>query len=155
MAVLYGVQTKEINHAVKNNPAKFPLGYIFEFNNQEFASLQSKFLTVNLSKTRVIPKVFTEKGLYMLATILESKRTTQITIDIVETYAKLRELSRTVSELVQTTKKPKQKSLMQKSGDFFFDLLDDGMQTSGTETTFEINFAVMKFKHTIKQERRK
>ncbi|MDR2206662.1 MAG: ORF6N domain-containing protein [Flavobacteriaceae bacterium] len=69
VAELYDVQTKEINQAVKNNPNKFPKGYIFEIDNEELASLRSKFLTTNLAKTRVNPKVFTEKGLYMLATL--------------------------------------------------------------------------------------
>ena len=70
----YGVETKEINQAVKNNPIKFPKGYIIELKDKEFQSLRSKFLTTNFSKTRVLPKVFTEQGLYMLATILKGEK---------------------------------------------------------------------------------
>ena len=70
VAVLYGVETREINQAVRNNPEKFPNGYVFELDRQELAYLRSKFLTANVSsKSRVLPKAFTEKGLYMLATI--------------------------------------------------------------------------------------
>ena len=69
VADLYGVQTKEINQAVKNNPRKFPEGYIFELDNQEFSALRSKFLTTKFQKTRQLPKAFTERGLYMLATM--------------------------------------------------------------------------------------
>jgi len=72
VAVLYGVQTKEVNQAIKNNCDKFPKGYIIELKNSEFHDLRSKFLTANLEKTRVLPKAITEKGLYMLATILKS-----------------------------------------------------------------------------------
>ncbi len=72
VAELYGVQTKEINQAVRNNPEKFPQGYIFQLENQEFKDLRSKFLTTKYQKTRQLPKAFTEKGLYMLATILKS-----------------------------------------------------------------------------------
>ena len=68
VAELYGVGTKEINQAVRNNPEKFPAGYIFEIDNKEFAVLRSKFLTTNFSKTRVLPKAFTEKGLYHVET---------------------------------------------------------------------------------------
>jgi hypothetical protein len=70
VAWLYGVGTKEINQAVKNNPKKFPEGYVIELKKNEFNELRSKFLTTNLEMTRVLPKGFTEKGLYMLATIL-------------------------------------------------------------------------------------
>ena len=90
VAELYGVQTMRVNEAVKNNPDKFPEGYVFEINNQEFMGLLSKFSIANVSpKTRFIPKVFTEKGLYMLATILKSDRVIAATIAIVETFEKL------------------------------------------------------------------
>ncbi len=78
VAMLYGVQTKEVNQAVKNNLNKFPNGYILEVNNQELGDLRSKNLTTNMSSmTRSAPKAFTEKGLYMLATILKSSQATQ------------------------------------------------------------------------------
>ena len=56
VAELYDVKTKEINQAVKNNPDKFPEGYIFQLDDTEFNILRSKFLTTNLSKTRFLPK---------------------------------------------------------------------------------------------------
>ncbi|MDR1974412.1 MAG: ORF6N domain-containing protein [Bacteroidales bacterium] len=68
VAELYGVETKRINEAVSNNLEKFPYGYVFELDNKEFGNLRSKISTANLAKTRVLPKAFTEKGLYMLAT---------------------------------------------------------------------------------------
>ena len=72
VAKLYGVETKDINKAVKNNPDKFPGGYTFVLNRSEFEDLRWKFSTTKFSKTRVSPKAYTEKGLYMLATILRS-----------------------------------------------------------------------------------
>ena len=74
VAELYGVETKRVNEAVKNNLDKFPQDYMFDLSEVEFADLRSKISTAKLSKTRVMPKVFTEKGLYMSATILRSKR---------------------------------------------------------------------------------
>jgi exonuclease V gamma subunit len=88
----------------------------------------------------------------MLATILKSGKATQTTIAIVEAFAKIRELARTVSELSETNEDFKQKSLMQKGGEIIADILDDGLKTTDTETTIELNFAVMKFKHTIKRK---
>jgi len=80
VAELYGVETRDINKAVKNNPDKFPDGYIFGLNKEEFDDLRWKFSTAKFTKTRVMPKTFTEKGLYMLATILKSLQATQTTI---------------------------------------------------------------------------
>ena len=75
MAELYGVETKRINEAVSNNPEKFPEGYVLMLDNQEKAELVENFDWFNRQKhSTSIPKAFTEKGLYMLATILKSPR---------------------------------------------------------------------------------
>jgi len=152
VADLYGVQTKEINQAVKNNPQKFPKGYIIALNNNEFHGLRSKFLTTNLTMTRTIPKAFTERGLYMLATILKSPQATQTTIAIIEAFAQLRELQRTVAELSESPEEFTQKSLMQKGGDIIAELIGSDLKTSDSETSVELNFAVFRFKHTIKRK---
>lgn len=94
VAQLYGVETREVNQAVRNNPNKFPKGYVFEIDRQELTELRSKFLIANKSKSRTMPKAFTEKGLYMLATILKSPQATQTTIAIIETFATVRHLKR-------------------------------------------------------------
>ena len=89
VAKLYGVETKRINEAVKNNPEKFPEGFILTIDNKGLASVRSKISTTNLStKSRVLPKAFTERGLYMLATILKSPIATQTTLAIVNTLYK-------------------------------------------------------------------
>lgn len=151
VAELYGVKTKEVNQAVRNNPEKFPEGYVFELDNKQIADLRSKNLTAN-SKSRVAPKAFTEKGLYMLATILKGEVATSTTISIIEAFAKLRELSRTIGELSANPGQYEQRSLMQKSGEIMADLFGEDMQTSETETEIELNFAVLKLKHTIKRK---
>ena len=102
VAVLYAVETREVNLAVKNNPDKFPEGYIIPLSADEWQSLRSKFLILEKSgkgqHPKYPPKAFTEKGLYMLATILKGSRATQTTLAIVETFAKIRELARTVAK---------------------------------------------------------
>ncbi|OGT16726.1 MAG: DNA-binding protein [Gallionellales bacterium RIFCSPHIGHO2_02_FULL_57_16] len=155
VANIYGVETKRINEAVRNNPDKFPQNYLFELSQDELANLRSKFSTAKLSKTRVVPKAFTEKGLYMLATILKSPVATQATISIIETFTKIRELSRNVKELSTIQDKAQQKTLMQRSGELIAQILDDDLQTSDAETSIELNFAVLKFKHTVKKKRSK
>ena len=77
VAELYGVETKRINEAVKNNPDKFPARYMFVLNKSELLDLRSKISTTNVSVMNRNPtKVFTERGLYMLATIL-NRRTSE------------------------------------------------------------------------------
>ena len=153
VAELYGVQTKEINQAVRNNPEKFPQGYIFQLENQEFKELRSKFLTTKYQKTRQLPKAFTEKGLYMLATILKSPQAVETTIAIVEAYAKLKELSRVIIQIPQQEENSvEQKTLLQRGGQLVEGLLTDVMPVQSSETSFELNLAMFKFKHTVKRE---
>jgi hypothetical protein len=138
VASLYGVETMHINEAVKNNPDKFPEGYVFELSKEE-----KKELIENLDNPKVkfspsLPKAFTEKGLYMLATIPKSPRATQTTIAIVETFAKIRELARTISQLSESPDESGRKTLMQKGDDIITNLLGDDLHATDTETTFEI-----------------
>src|SRR3990172_10364082 len=83
LAELYGVETKRINETVKNNPDKFPDGYIIELTKNEWDSLKSKFSTSTKGGKVKLPSAFKEKGLYMLATILKSPTATQTTIAII------------------------------------------------------------------------
>jgi hypothetical protein len=154
VATLYGLETKRINEAVKNNPDKFPEGYIIELTKGEWEALKSKFSTSIKGGKVKLPSAFTEKGLYMLATILKSPRAVQTTIAIIETFSKIRELSRNIKTLSNVKDKGKQQNLMQKSGKIIAEILDDNLQTTDTETSIEINFAVLKFKHLIKRKKK-
>jgi hypothetical protein len=153
VAAIYGVETKRVNEAVKNNPDKFPDGYILELDKNEWDSLKSKFSTSMRGGKVKLPSAFTEKGLYMLATILKSQQATQATISIVETFSKIRELSRNIKELSVVQDKAEQKSLMQKSGELIAEIFDEDLETSDTETSIELNFTVLKFKHTVKKKK--
>lgn len=88
----------------------------------------------------------------MLATILKSHIAAQPTIAIIETFSKIRELSRNIKELSTTKDKNEQKNLMQKSGEIIAKILDNDLQTTDTETSIELNFAVLKFNHTLKKK---
>ena len=149
VAELYGVETKEINQAVKNNPDKFPNGYIFETTKSEKAELVKIFDRFDrLKHSTVTPTAFTEKGSYMLATILKSKKAVETTIDIIETFTRMRELSRTAKQMLQEPDKEKQKPLMQRVGELVGDILDNDLEVTGSETSIELNLAMLKIKHT-------
>ena len=90
LAELYGVETKHINQAVKNNLDKFPADFMFKLSKDEFTDLRSKILTTDFSKVRTTPKVFSEQGVYMLATIIKGKIATQTTISIMRTFTKMK-----------------------------------------------------------------
>ena len=159
VAALYGVETREVNQAVRNNPGKFREGYIFELTTEESAVLRSNYLTLEHEKgkgrySKYKFKAFTERGLYMLATILRSKRAEDATVAIVETFYKVRELKRELLEFHQEKDKEKQTSKMQHFGELLTDIVMPDLQTSETESSLEINFFIGKLKHTVKRVRK-
>ena len=166
VATLYGVETKDINRAVKNNPNKFPAGYTYTLNNQEVAEMRLKILTTssevaeneqvasNFTKSHYNPTAFTEKGLYMMATILKSEQATQTTIAIIETFAKVRYLKRELVTLHQEADSPQQSERLKRFGEVISDIVMPDLQTSETESTLELNFFIGKLKHTVKRTKK-
>ena len=154
VAELYGVETKRVNEAVSNNPEKFPKGYVFLLTSQEKLEVVENF--DHLYKLRFSPsnpKAFTEKGLYMLATILKSPKAVETTIAIVEAYAKLKELSRVIVEIPQQEDNTQvQKTLLQRGGQLVEGIMSDMLPKQSSETSFELNLAMFKFKHSVKRE---
>lgn len=160
VAALYGVQTKEINQAVRNNPDKFPEGFLLQLNNDEFSDWKSKILTSNLSPTekntikmgvRRAPKAFTERGLYMLATVLKGELATKATLAIVNTYAQVRSVKRELLELHKEGDKKKKHALMQHFGETLTDIVMPDPDEVETESSLELNFFIGKIKHTVRK----
>ena len=154
VAKIYGVETKCVHEAVENSLDKFTQDFFFELDQDEKNELVENFDRFRrLKHSKTTPKAFTEKGLYMLATILKSKQATQTTFTIIEAFAKIRELSGAIRTISVTQDEAQQKPLMQRSGEIVAELFDDELQTKDTETCIELNFAVLKFKHTIKRKK--
>jgi hypothetical protein len=116
--------------------------------------MKSKFSTSLKGGKTKAPKAFTEKGLYILATILKSPRATQATIAIIEAFAKTRELGRNINLLSTLKTEVEKQTIMHRSGELITDIFENDLAISGTETTIEINFAVLKFKHTLKKSKK-
>lgn len=166
VAMLYGVETKRVNEAVKNNPRKFREGYVFELSKEESDALRSKISTIETPATTLEPssgkgrhskynfKAFTSRGLYMLATCLKSDRAADATVAIVETFDKVQTLKHELLELHTETDKTKQASKMQHFGEVLSDIVMPDLQTQETESTLEINFFIGKLKHTVKRIRK-
>lgn len=161
IAQLYGVETRDINKAVKNNPDKFPDGYIIELTKEEKSELVEKFHRFNkLKHSTVSPKVFTEKGLYMLATIIKSKVATQTTLTIIETFAKVKELSRNINSIMKTDNAEIQKELAIKSNKILEEIIeiepdiltdDEDGEIVETTTKFEFNLGFAKVSRSVKK----
>jgi ORF6N domain len=155
VAELYGVETKRINEAVKNNSDKFPEGYLIELTEHEKNELVENFDRFNkLKHSTANPKGFTEQGLYMLATILKSPKATETTLAIIDTFTKVREIGRTIQELPTIPENsPKHHEIVKKAGDLISELImPDDMEIAETESSIEVNLAVVKFKYTIKKK---
>lgn len=159
VAKLYGLETRVINQAVKNNPDKFPEGFVYQLSKEEWTVLRSKILTLEHKTgkghySKYLPKVFTERGLYMLATILKSPIATATTITIINTFAEVRELKRTLREMHDSDSADEKKKGMIHVGEILAELINPDLETSETESSMELNLFIGKLKHTIKRSKR-
>jgi len=92
LAVLYGVQTRDLNKAVSRNLDRFPKDFMFGLTKAEFENLKFHFGTSSWGGTRKLPRVYTEQGIAMLSSVLRSKRAAQVNIAIMRTFVKLRQI---------------------------------------------------------------
>ena len=102
LAVLYGVTTKRLNEQVKRNSERFPSDFMFQLNENEKNELVAKCDRFNTMKHSVVnPYVFTEQGIYMLASVLKSPKAVEVNIAIIRTFKKLREFSKHYNALAK------------------------------------------------------
>lgn len=92
LAELYGVETKVLNQAVNRNLDKFPEDFMFTATAPEWQILKSQFVTSSWGGRRKLPKVFTEHGVLMLSSVLNSKRATAVNIQIIKIFVHLRQM---------------------------------------------------------------
>jgi hypothetical protein len=109
LAALYGVETKALTRAVRRNRHRFPADFMFQLSKDEFADLKRHFGTSSQwGGRRYAPYAFTEHGVAMLSSVLNSQRAVQVNIQIVRTFVRLRQmlashedLARKLAELEQ------------------------------------------------------
>lgn len=92
LATLYGVETKRLKEQVKRNLPRFPQDFMFELNKAEFNSLRTQFATSKRGGTRYAPMAFTEQGVAMLSSVLNSEKAIQVNIEIIRAFARYRAL---------------------------------------------------------------
>jgi len=102
LSELYGVETKYLKRQVQRNMERFNEDdFMFITTQEEFVNLRSQIGTTSLAKTRALPYAFTEQGIYMLATVINSPTAISISKNIMRTFTKLRELSKHYNALAK------------------------------------------------------
>ena len=103
LAALYGVTTKRLNEQVRRNRARFPEDFMFQLTAEEVASLRSQFATSNKGRggRRYAPYAFTEQGVAMLSTVLNSERAIQVNIEIMRAFVRLRQMLTSNAQLAR------------------------------------------------------
>ncbi|MBI5602726.1 MAG: ORF6N domain-containing protein [Deltaproteobacteria bacterium] len=99
LSILYGVTTGNLNKAVRRNLDRFPEYFMFQLTNQELKNLIFQFGTSRWGGTRKLPFAFTENGVAMMSSVLNSQRAIQVNIQIMRTFTRLREILATHEEL--------------------------------------------------------
>lgn len=101
LADLYGVATKRFNEQVKRNTERFPLDFMFQLTQEEFASLRSQFATSGRGGRRYLPYAFTEHGAIMAASVLSTPKAIEMSVFVVRAFVELRDWLSSHSELAE------------------------------------------------------
>lgn len=100
LAEMYGVENKQLKRQVKRNMERFPKGFMFELTLKEFENLRSQIGTSSWGGTRYMPMAFTEQGVAMLSSILNSNTAIEVNIRIIRVFTKMREFALTQKEIL-------------------------------------------------------
>ena len=124
LAVLYGVETRVLNQAVRRNINRFPEDFMFQLTKEEMDIWKSQIVISNKEKMglRKMPSAFTENGVAMLSSVLNSERAIKVNIQIMRTFTKIREMLATHKELRRKIEE------MEKKYDAQFKVVFDAMR---------------------------
>ena len=100
LAVLYGVETKVLNQAVKRNAERFPMRFMFKLSEQESATLKSQIVTSSWGGRRYLPYAFTEQGVAMLASVLKSATAVEVSIRIMDAFVAMRKAMASIAPML-------------------------------------------------------
>lgn len=110
LAELYGVEVKRLNEQVRRNISRFPADFMLQLTNQEFKDLKSRFATASVwGGRRTAPYAFSEQGVAMLSSVLNSPRAVQVNIEIMRTFVRLRQMLASHAELAESLEALEQK----------------------------------------------
>ena len=113
LAELYQVETKQLKRQVKRNTERFPEDFMFELTKEELDNLRSQFGTSSWGGTRYMPMAFTEQGVAMLSSVLNSKTAIQVNINIIRVFTKMRMMLETHQEILKKIDELERKGIEQ------------------------------------------
>jgi len=113
LAKLYNEQTKQLKRAVRRNISRFPQDFMFELNKDEFNDLRCHSGTSSWGGSRYLPLAFTEHGVLMLSSVLNSERAIQVNIQIIRVFTKIKELLSSNIEILQKLEQLERKDIDQ------------------------------------------
>ncbi len=142
LAVLYGVSTKALKQQVRRNIERFPEDFMFILTKEEFDDLRSQIVTSSWGGTRYMPMAFTEQGVAMLSSVLNSKQAILVNIRIIRVFTKMRELLTSQKEILRKLEQLEKKDIEQ---DEKINLIFEYLK----------QFEKMKQKELVQQERRR
>jgi hypothetical protein len=140
LALLYGVDTKRLKESVKRNLTRFPEDFMFELSKDELANWRSQYGTSKSEKMglRITPFAFTEYGLLMLASVLNSERAIQINIQIVRIFSRMRTMIESHKEILKKLEQFEKKDMeLDEKVSLVFEYLKELEQTKQEETDFK------------------
>ncbi len=129
LAELYGIETKQLKRQVRRNIERFPEDFMFELNEEEYQILRSQFGTSSWGGTRYVPMAFTEQGVAMLSSVLNSPTAIKVNIQIIRVFTKIREvLTDTLNMKLEIEEIKKKLTNQNKNIELVFTYLDELME---------------------------
>ena len=162
VAKLYGIEPKKLRQQLKRNLEKFPKDYAFQLSDEQLETMVSQNVTPSKKEFGgSLPYVFTEKGLYMVATILKSKNAVQATFTIIETFSNIRKLSRNINSINENQTQEEQQTMLTESTELLETIIEiepiRALKDDETEieTKIELNLGIVKVSRIVKTKKAK
>lgn len=134
LATMYGVETRVLKQSVRRNIKRFPKDFMFELTNEEFKNLTSQFVTSSWGGTRYAPMAFTEQGVAMLSSVLNSETAINVNIQIIRVFTNIREMLTNTLQLKIEIEKIKEKvAHHSKNIELVFNYLDELIEKKENE----------------------
>jgi hypothetical protein len=137
LAELYGVDTRVLNQAVKRNLKRFPDDFMFQLTDEEFRNLRSQIVTSSWGGSRFRPMVFTEQGVAMLSSVLNSERAISVNIQVIRVFTRMRAMIESHKEILKKLESLEKKDIeLDEKVALIFEYLKELEQTKQEETDF-------------------
>ena len=139
LAELYGVDTRVLNQTVKRNLKRFPDDFMFQLTDEEFRNLRSQIVTSSWGGSRYMPMVFTEQGVAMLSSVLNSDWAISVNIQIIRVFTRMRAMIESHKEIIRKLEQLEKKDLeLDEKVTLIFEYLKELEQTKQDETDFKL-----------------